>query len=233
MKKQNTLRSSSSSLVILVSCLTLFLYIVPILRPLSYPFLLLSTLVHEMGHGVAALLVGGSFLSFSMWPNGSGVANIAGNLGPFAKAFVAALGLLGPSIVAAAFFMSLKSEKRSRVALALFGIVLLLSLLIVVRNMFGMIFVSIIVFLCYYFSLGGGKNYAKIALSFLSIQLSLSVFSRSDYLFTDKAVTSLGVMPSDVAQIADALILPYWFWGILCGLISLAILALGVRRIFS
>jgi hypothetical protein len=233
MKKSSLLRSNSYMLIALLSCVTLLLYFIPFLKPLSYPFLLLSTLVHEMGHGVAALLVGGNFLSFSMWPDGSGVANIAGNFGPFAKAFVAALGLIGPSIVAAAFFMSLKSDNRSRVALALFGIVLLFSLLLVVRNIFGVIFVSIIVLLCYYFSFGGGKNYAKIVLSFLSIQLSLSVFSRSDYLFTDKAITSMGVMPSDVAQIADALILPYWFWGILCGLISLVILAFGVRRISS
>jgi hypothetical protein len=29
---------------------------------------------------------------------------------------------------------------------------------------------------------------------------------------------------------ASALFLPYWFWGILCGALSLALLAAGARR---
>jgi hypothetical protein len=55
----------------------------------------------------------------------------------------------------------------------------------------------------------------------------LSVFSRGDYLFTDVARTQNGAMPSDVANMANALFLPYWFWGAACGLFSVAMLALG------
>ena len=36
--------------------LTALLYVVPYGRYVAYPLMLLSTLVHEMGHGVAALL---------------------------------------------------------------------------------------------------------------------------------------------------------------------------------
>ena len=46
-----------------------------------------------------------------------------------------------------------------------------------------------------------------------------------DYLFTE----STGVGPSDVDQMADALLLPYWFWGIVCGAISVAVLMMGMR----
>ena len=35
-------------------------------------------------------------------------------------------------------------------------------------------------------------------------------------------------MPSDAAQIGNALIGPYWFWGALCGAVSLAALAYGI-----
>lgn len=231
--KQTSLTHTTSWVVIGVTLATLLLYLVPFLQPIAYPFMLLSTLVHEMGHGFASLLVGGDFHSFQMWSDGSGVANISGNFGAFARAFIAGAGLVGPAVVAALFFMAVTSEQGARVALALFGIILVLSLVLVVRNLFGVFFVSIIAVLCYFFSLGGGKKYSKIALSFLALQLSLSVFSRSDYLFTDKAITSAGVMPSDVAQMADALLLPYWFWGIVCGLFSLAILAFGVRQVFK
>ena len=59
----------------------------------------------------------------------------------------------------------------------------------------------------------------------MAVQLSLSVFSRADYLFTETA----GAGPSDVAQMADALFLPYWFWGIVCGAISGLVLLSGIR----
>jgi hypothetical protein len=44
-------------------------------------------------------------------------------------------------------------------------------------------------------------------------------------------MTSAGPAPSDVTVMASALFLPYWFWGILCGALSLALLAAGARRV--
>ena len=76
------------------------------------------------------------------------------------------------------------------------------------------------------------KAHAQTLVTFLAAQLSLSVFSRSDYLFTDVAQTSAGTMPSDVAQMADALWLPYWFFGALCGVFSIGVLVFGIKRIF-
>lgn len=225
--------NSAARSVILASFITLVLYVVPFLYPIAYPFVLLSTLVHEMGHGIAALVVGGHFESFNMWFDGSGVARISGEFGPLARAFVSALGLLGPAIVALFFFQNVKSERRSRVMLATFGIVLIISILLVVRNLFGVFFVGLIATVAFYFSLGRGKGSSQIVLAFFATQLALSVFSRSDYLFTPTALTSAGAMPSDVAQIADALFLPYWFWGIVCGLFSVAILAYGIRQVFK
>jgi hypothetical protein len=39
-------------------------------------------------------------------------------------------------------------------------------------------------------------------------------------------------MLSDVGVMADALWLPYWFWGALCGALSLVFLWLGARMFF-
>src|SRR5690606_32428044 len=41
--------------------LTVALYLVPFGQLIGYPLVLLSTLVHEVGHGLAAVLVGGTF----------------------------------------------------------------------------------------------------------------------------------------------------------------------------
>ena len=54
--------------------LTLALYLVPFGQLLAYPLVLLSTLVHEVGHGLAALAVGGRFERFVMFADASGMA---------------------------------------------------------------------------------------------------------------------------------------------------------------
>lgn len=224
--------NKASWAILCASVLTLVLYVVPFLQPVAFPFMLLSTVVHEMGHGIAAVLCGGHFESFQMWADGSGVANISGDFGNFARAFIAASGLIGPAIAASLCFSFINTERRSRFILGSIAIILALSILLVIRNLFALFFVATLCAACLFFSLGRGHKYAQAVLAFLGMQLALSVFSRSDYLFTSEAQTSAGLMPSDVAQIAAALFLPYWFWGALCGLFSLAVLAFGIKRIF-
>lgn len=219
--------------LIISGAVTFLTYMVPFLNVVAYPFMLLSTLVHEMGHGVAAIIVGGKFQSFLMWSDGSGVAKINGEFGNFAKAFVAFGGLVGPAIMASLFFISAKNLYRAQVSLALFGFILLLALILVVRNAFGLIFVGAISVSCLYSFFSSLKKYAQIVVSFLAIQLSLSVFSRSDYLFMKNAVTNQGVMPSDVEQMSQALWLPYWFFGGICALFSLMVLVLGVKSLLK
>jgi hypothetical protein len=225
--------NKSSWALIIASFLTLILYIVPTLHIIAYPFILISTYVHEMSHGVAALLVGGHFDSFHMWADGSGLASIKGNFGAFSRAFIAAAGLIGPACMSSLCFLCIKTPRKARFLLACIGIILALSLLLVVRNTFGIFFVIILCALCLYFSLGRGFLYAQTLLAFIAAQLALSVFSRSDYLFTKNAQTSSGPMPSDVAQIADALFLPYWFWGALCGIFSIGVLLLGLKSVLK
>src|ERR1700690_2678235 len=65
---------------------------------LLYPLTLLSTWVHEMGHGMTALLCGGRFASLDVFANGSGLAYTATSR-PWQAGLVAAGGLVAPPIV--------------------------------------------------------------------------------------------------------------------------------------
>ena len=78
---QRTLAILIGSIVVTV----LLYYIVPYGRTIAYPLILLSTMAHELGHGVAAILVGASFERFVMHADGSGVAMWSGNVGRFAR----------------------------------------------------------------------------------------------------------------------------------------------------
>lgn len=205
--------------------LTLLLWwVIPFGGWISWPLLLLSTFAHELGHGLAALSVGHGFEAMTINWDGSGVTMSSGNGGRVASAWIAAGGLIGPAIAAAALFRIGKNARTSRGALLIIGCSMLILDVWVVRNLFGFIFVAGFGTLFIILSRKGGSEFARFTLIFLATQLSLSVFSRSDYLFTRNA----GSGPSDVAHMANALWLPYWFWGLVCGGVSIAVLIFGI-----
>lgn len=207
---------------------TAALYTIPFGAYLAYPLLLLSTLAHELGHGLTAVVLGGEFREFYLWPDGSGVARHLGPSGHVSEALVSAGGLVGPAIVAALGFVLARREKVARAGLGILGLGCLLADLLVVRNGFGLWYVGIVGAALLGLGVRARASLAQGALVFVAVQLALSVFSRSDYLFTDTAVTSGGVMPSDTAQIARALGGSYWMWGAACGLFSVLVLVLGL-----
>jgi hypothetical protein len=220
-------RSRANLFLLLSVGITALLYVVPYGHQIGYPLVLLSTLAHEMGHGIAGILVGGSFHSFQMYPDASGVAQVGGYSGRFARALVSAGGLCGPAIAAAIGFVMARKPGHARLTLGVVGGLLLLSMLLVVRNVFGWAFVGALAAVLLLIGLRANPWVSQLTLLFLSVQLALSVFSRGDYLFTPVAGTGGGAMPSDVANMASALFLPYWFWGAVCGLFSLLVLAIG------
>lgn len=225
---------NQTRIVLLVSIvLTAMLYLIPQLYMLAYPFMLLSTLAHEMGHGIAALLVGESFLKFEMFGDGSGVATITAPESRLASAVTSAGGLIGPAVAAALGFTFGRTEVGARRCLLVLSAILLLALLLVVRNFFGVFFVLFVLAICTLVAIKASPDVAQLLLVFLSVQLALSVFSRGDYLFMATAETAVGPMPSDVGQMANALFLPFWFWGFVCGLISVVVLLYGLKAFWK
>lgn len=224
-----TAREKARLMLALSVAVTLVLYWVPLGRYFIYPLLLLSTLAHEMGHGIMAELVGGDFDQFLMWSDGSGVARYLATPSRLGQALVAAGGLLGPAVAASLLFALARTAQHAGRIFYGLGLFLTLLLLLYVRNLFGFFFVGMLVLLCLAIGRFAHDEMAQLLLIFTAVQLALSVFSRGDYLFTAVAETSAGAMPSDVAQIAEALFMPYWFWGAACGIFSLLVLWQGFR----
>ena len=178
-----------------------------------------------MGHGLTALLVGGTFESLVIFADGSGVAYLGIPDSRLARAATSAGGLVGPALLAAVFFWLAKRPKTAHAGLMIFGVASLVALVLVVRNPVGWFLVGALGAGSVVLAVKSSPHAAQVVLAFMAVQLSLSVFSRGDYLFTQ----STGVGPSDVAQMAEALWLPYWFWGFVCGAISVAVLMTGMR----
>lgn len=96
---------------------TVMLYVVPFGYYIAYPLVLISTFVHEMGHAIAGILVGARFDEFVMYSDASGSARISGGTGRLASTFIAAGGLVGPSVAAALLFGLCTRTNLARIGL--------------------------------------------------------------------------------------------------------------------
>jgi len=228
MPKRPSLPRRARQVLLITVAGTLLLYLIPYGGYVAYPLVLLSTLAHEVGHGVAAVLVGADFQSLKLWADGSGVASWSGRVGRLGQAVVAAGGLVGPAVAAAVGFFLGRDPRHARTGLWIVAVALVILDLWVVRNLFGFAFVAVLAVGLALLAARATPVWVQGATVFLAVQLALSVFSRGDYLFVAVAETGMGPMPSDVAQMAQALWLPYWFWGAVCGLLSLAVVAGGL-----
>lgn len=179
-----------------------------------YPFALLGTWAHEMGHGLAAVVAGGSFEHLELYSNLGGVAfyELARDASA-SHAFVAAAGLIAPAI-AGGTVIALGSRKRTaKWVMDVLGVLLLLSAVLFVRNVFG--FAATVVLGGASFAVGRWSNeLLELAVTqFVGVRLSLESLSSVDYMFTKSFQRGGDLMSSDTQQIAEHLGFTYWFWG--------------------
>ena len=105
------------TLIGLAGLTSLLLTMVPLLGLLNYPFRLLLTMVHELGHGLAALLTGGHFIRFVVYPNGAGLAYTAGGW----RFAIIPAGYVGLALFGAGLIMLGRSHRWSRTVMAIIG----------------------------------------------------------------------------------------------------------------
>jgi hypothetical protein len=192
---------------------------------LLYPFTILATWFHEMGHGIAAMLTGRGFERLLIFADGSGVAE---SLRPadgygLTDALVAASGPLGPAIAGALLIVSSRSPDATRNALAVLGAALVLSTLIWVRSPTGWLVLPALGIAIVALALRGSQPLQRLVIQLLGVQAAIGAWKQFGYLFSPGGTVGGELHRSDTAAIADALLLPYWFWG---AIISGAILAL-------
>ena len=202
----------------------------PIGATLLYPFTILSTWFHEMGHGLMAMLVGGSFERLAIYADGSGVALSAAPSGRLTQALIAAGGPFGPAIAGAGLILASRHQRATRIALAALAAALLLSTIIWVRSLTGWLVLPPIAVLLALIAWRGSREVREFCAQFLGVQAAISTYRQTGYLFSQGG--TIGGLPqrSDTQVIADALLLPYWFWGTAISVAIAALLWWSLRR---
>jgi Peptidase M50B-like len=203
-------------------------HVIPFGGLVMYPFTLLTTWVHETGHGLAALAVGGHFTRLDIFWDASGQAFTSE--GPrWPQAIVALGGLLAPPIVGAALFVFVRGGRRALGALLAIAAGLLVTLVLWVRSPVGLVVVPLDAAAIAFVAWRSSPERRMVFAHFLAVVLALDTLGRMvHYVFQKTASVGGEVSKSDVARIADAVGGHYVLWGLAISAFAMGLLALSV-----
>jgi hypothetical protein len=220
--------SAREALIVAAVVVLVVRELVPFGDTILYPFTLFATWVHEMGHGISGMLVGGSFESLDVYANASGLAR--GSVDPgWPRAIRAAGGLLGPPIAGCAILALARGPKRATIVLWVIAIAMAISVPIWVRSFVGWIAVPFVAVIVAGLAWKGGPVSRTVGAQFLGVLLALDTVSRIDYCFSGTATINGRELPSDAANIANAIGGHYLIWGSLVAAFSIVLVIVGVR----
>ena len=185
---------------------------------LLYPFRLFTTWVHECGHALMTVVLGGSVGSITIEPGGSGITRSLVPSGRIARGLVASAGYLGASVVGCLLLAATRVEKRARAILRAVGAFMLVTAIFWMRNLFG--FAVVLAWGAALIALArrGSGTAARFVLSLLAIQVALASVYDIRVLFL------LDGGHSDAETMARLFLLPAWLWASLWMLMSVGML---------
>jgi hypothetical protein len=182
-----------------------------------YPFTILGTWFHEMGHGVMAIAMGGKFLYLEIFPNGAGLAhNIITDKYlslKYARALVSAAGLFGPPVVGSILILMSKSFRKSKVILYFLSICMLVSVVIWVRTPVGIVVISSLGLLFLVLAIKAKDSIKQFVVQIIGLMACVDTYKQIGYLYMGRVTVDGSESFSDTGQIANQLGLTYSFWG--------------------
>lgn len=213
---------------ILFACLIVFVWRFYYGYYILYPFTILGTWFHEMGHGIMSIMVGGEFLKLEIFPNGSGLAwsqyrNYYINP-KYAHALVSSAGLLGPPVMGSILILMSKSFKKSKIILYVLSISMIISVVIWIRTTVGIVVILSMGFTILFVAIKAKQMFQQFLVQLIGIMACISTYRQLDYLFMDKAIIDGVERLSDSSQIAQNLGMSYSFWGMVIAILSFVML---------
>jgi hypothetical protein len=226
--KDDTRPTSRGALLGAVAFSVIIGSFVPFGGTLLYPFTLLATWVHEMGHGLTALAAGGGFDHLEIFADASGLAHTR-NAGGAIDALVCLGGLLGPPIAGAIILATARGPHRAQTLLIGLAVALVLSLAVWVRSIAGFIAVPLLAALIVAFVRWGSPRERMLLAQFLGLRLAVDTMGRGmHYLFTDTATVGGVAHASDIARVAEGFGGPRFMWSVLVSAVCIVLVGAGL-----
>jgi len=164
------------------------------------------------------LLVGGSVSSIMIEPDTSGVTRSLVPAGRIARGLVASSGYLGASLVGCLLLTAARVERRARAIVWAVGALMLFTLIIWMRNFFGVVVVLAWGAALTTLARTASGHVSRFVLSLLAIQVAL------DSVYDIRILFHVGGGHSDAETMAGLFLLPAWLWAGAWMIISVSML---------
>jgi len=125
--------------LLLITLLLIVVMNIPFIQWVLYPFTIFSTWIHELCHGLAAELSGGKIHKLEIFPDASGLATTS--VPANRRGFVVSAGYQGTAVVGFLLLIFRRTKRGPRSGTMALGLLMILSVLIWVRNAFGVVFI--------------------------------------------------------------------------------------------
>lgn len=206
------------------------LWAVPYVQFLTLPLIYLNTLIHEICHALAAMVVGGRVQGIWVFGSGGGQTPVA-TPGGLSILLVASAGYVGATLIGASLILLGRNGKAARNLLWTIAGVLLLAMVLWVRGdeigiASGIFWIALL--------WAGGRYlsgpYAIFAVQFLGLQQCLNALQS---VYTLLEISAFTEGQSDARLMEQASMVPAIVWAVLWGLLSLVLVAMAFRRSWS
>jgi hypothetical protein len=201
---------------------------VPMGRWVIYPLELLATWVHEMGHGLTALALGGEFTQLEIFRDGAGLATCWAREG-WPEALVSLGGLLAPPLVGAAILGIVHGPRRARLLLGGLAVALVASVAVFVRSPTGVVAMPAVAAALGWAAWRLDGDHRVVVAQTLGVVFALDTLTRMvSYVFMSEVEVDGEVRHSDIQNVADNLGGHYLLWGVAVTAVAVGLLALGL-----
>ncbi len=173
------------------------------------PFVLLSTWVHELGHGLGAIMSGGEFDNMVITPKLSGLAHTYSGSN-FERVVVLLGGLLGPAFAGAIMLILSRRLGLSKLALLLLALALSVTVMIWAGDMFTCITVLGFAIVVGLVALRTKPFIQTIFAHIIAISFCLNAVRGFHYFFMDRADVGSYSGQSDTGALAQLSFLTYF-----------------------
>jgi hypothetical protein len=187
-----------------------------------YPFRVFVVFLHEISHGIAAVLTGGSIVSIGLTFDEGGVCLTRGG----SRFLVLNAGYLGSLLFGALFLVLGERRRRARAVVAAIGAFTLVVTLLYVRSLFGFVYglLAALVLLAV-----ASKLQPVVSEMLLAAIGAMSCLYAVWDVASDVLLRS--VAESDASALARLTGVPAVLWGVLWMAVSLVVLGSVLRRL--
>jgi hypothetical protein len=130
-------RARLDTFLVVALLASLVLWNVPYGFVALYPFKIFATWLHESSHALAMAVLGVGVDRLEIFRDTSGLAHPAAAASPLAQAIISSAGYMGTAFFGALFLVAGRTERGARFILAGVGLAMAATVVLAVRNVFG------------------------------------------------------------------------------------------------